>query len=209
MSHVELLLPGHNIVSTTMDIKTHNFSDSHEWHCWLSENHDKEKEAWLIIYKKHSDKAGIRHEEAIDEALCFGWIDGGMRSIDDDKFILRFSPRKVRSIWSKRNKEKAELLIQQGRMTETGLARIEEAKKNGLWQDAYSSRIRVDIPADLEDALSVNQVAWKNFHNLANTYRFLYIRWLNGARTEEIRRQRLEEIVKRAELNQKIRYGTI
>jgi uncharacterized protein YdeI (YjbR/CyaY-like superfamily) len=192
-----------------MDIKTHNFSDSHEWRNWLSENHDKEKKAWLVIHKKHSAKIGIRHEEAIEEALCFGWIDGGMRSVDDDTFILRFAPRKARSIWSKRNKDKAGLLIQQGRMTDAGLAKIQEAKKNGLWQNAYSSRIKVEIPDDLEDALVVNQVAWNNFHNLANTYRFMYIRWLNGARTEEIRRQRVEEIVKRAELNQKIRYGKI
>ena len=192
-----------------MDIKTHYFSDGHEWRNWLSENHDKEKKAWLVIHKKHSDKAGIRHEEAIEEALCFGWIDGGMRSVDDDTFILRFAPRKARSIWSKRNKDKAELLIQQGRMTDAGLAKIEEAKKNGLWQNAYTSRIKVEIPDDLETALSTNQVAWKNFHNLANTYRFMYIRWLNGARTEEIRRQRVAEIVKRAELNQKIRYGKI
>lgn len=192
-----------------MDIETHNFSDNHEWRRWLSENHDKEKKAWLTIHKKHSNKTGIRHEEAIEEALCFGWIDGGMRSIDDDTFILRFAPRKARSIWSKRNKDKAELLIQQGRMTDAGLAKIEEAKKNGLWQDAYTSRIKVDIPDDLETALSANQVARKNFHNLTNTYRFMYIRWLNGARTEAIRRQRVEEIVKRAELNQKIRYGKI
>jgi uncharacterized protein YdeI (YjbR/CyaY-like superfamily) len=192
-----------------MDIKIHYFSDSHEWRRWLLENHDKEKESWLSICKKRSRKTGIRHEEAIEEALCFGWIDGGMRSIDKETFILRFSPRNARSIWSKRNKEKAELLTQQGRMTEAGLARIEEAKKNGMWQAAYSSRVREEIPDDLEAALLVNQVAWKNFHNLANTYRFMYIRWLNGARTEEIRRQRVGEIVKRVELNQKVRSGKI
>jgi len=192
-----------------MDVKPHNFSDSHEWRHWLLENHDKAQEAWLTIHKKRSNRTGIRQEEAIEEALCFGWIDGGMRSIDKETFILRFSPRNTRSIWSKKNKEKAELLIQQGRMTEAGLVKIEEAKKNGLWQNAYSSGAKVEIPDDLETALSVNQVARKNFHNLANTYRFMYIWWLNGARTEEIRRRRVEEIVKRAELNQKIRYGKI
>jgi len=94
-------------------------------------------------------------------------------------------------------------------MTDAGLARIEEAKKTGLWEKAYSSEAREEIPADLEAALSANQIARQHFHNLANTYRNMFIRWLNGARTEDIRKQRIAEIVKRAERNQKVRYGRI
>jgi uncharacterized protein YdeI (YjbR/CyaY-like superfamily) len=190
-----------------MDIKALYFKNSHEWRHWLSQNHDKEKEAWPVFYKKHSGKTGISYDEALEEALCFGWIDGKMQSFDEEKFVIRFSPRKGSSIWSRANKEKAELLITRGRMTDAGLARIEEAKKKGLWESAYSGKTREEIPADLEAALSANQIAWNNFHDLANTYHNMFIRWLNSARTDDTRRQRTAEIVKRAELNQKVRYG--
>ena len=108
-----------------------DFKNRQEWHKWLMQNHNKEKEAWLIIQKKHGSKIGIRYDKALEEALCFGWIDGKMKSIDEKKFILRYSPRKSRSVWSKINKDKAEILIAQDRMTTAGLAKIEEAKKNG------------------------------------------------------------------------------
>jgi uncharacterized protein YdeI (YjbR/CyaY-like superfamily) len=188
-----------------MDSKALYFNNNGKWRKWLSQNHDKKPEVWLVILKKNSGKAGVRYDEALDEALCFGWIDGKMQSIDNDSFILRFSPRKARSIWSKRNREKAESLIAEGRMTDAGAARIEDAMKNGLWDAAYSSLSAEEIPADLETALSGNKIARKNFNNLVNTYRNMYIGWLNSARTEETRRRRIAEIVKLAELNQKIR----
>jgi uncharacterized protein YdeI (YjbR/CyaY-like superfamily) len=194
---------------TNMGSDTLYFSNSGEWRKWLLQNHDREPGAWLIVRKKRSGKAGIRYDEALDEALCFGWIDGKMQSTDSDTFILRFSPRKARSVWSKRNREKAEMLISQGRMTDVGMTKIEDARKNGLWDAAYTSRSADEIPSDLEAALSVNEVAHKNFHNLANTYRNMYIGWLNSARIEETRRRRIAEIVKRAEYNHKIRYGRV
>jgi uncharacterized protein YdeI (YjbR/CyaY-like superfamily) len=192
-----------------MDIRAITFKSSDEWRDWLSQNHDKEKEAWLILYKKESGKGGMSYSEALEEALCFGWVDGKIQRIDDEKFALRFSPRKPRSGWSKRNREKAELLIAQGRMTDTGMARIEEAKRNGVWEKAYSSSTAETMPADLESALSGNRTALHNFNNMANTYRNMFIRWLNRADNEEIRKQRVEEIVKRAERNIKVRYGKI
>jgi uncharacterized protein YdeI (YjbR/CyaY-like superfamily) len=192
-----------------MDSNGIYFSNNDEWRKWLSINHDRVPEAWLFIRKKRSSTAGISYDEALDEALCFGWIDGKMQSIDKDRFILRFSPRKTRSVWSKRNREKAETLISQGRMTAAGMAKIEEARKNGLWNAAYTSRTADEIPADLEAALSQNGTAQANFHNLANSYRNMYIGWLNSARMEETRKRRIAEIVKRAELNHKIRYGNL
>ena len=139
-----------------MDSNSLYFTNSHEWREWLSQNHNDKIEAWLVIQKKRSNRTGIRYDEALDEALCFGWIDGKMYSVDDEQFILRFSPRKARSIWSKRNRVKAEMLIEQGRMTDAGIAKIEEARENRHWDTAYSSLIVEDIPADLEDALSIN-----------------------------------------------------
>jgi uncharacterized protein YdeI (YjbR/CyaY-like superfamily) len=180
-----------------------DFKDSQEWYRWLEQNHDKETEAWLVIYKKRSKQTGLQYDEALVEALCFGWIDGKMRSIDDHKFILRFSLRKAKSIWSKINKEKAELLISQGKMTEAGFAKIEEAKKNGLWEEAYTNRKKDIIPADLENALSENKTAWINFHNFANSYRNMYIGWVTNAKTDDTRKRRIAEVVTRSTLNKK------
>jgi len=180
-----------------------SFKDGQEWHQWLQLNHAVESGAWLLIYKKHSAKAGISYDEALEEALCFGWIDGKMQSVDPDKFILRFSPRKAKSVWSKINKERAERLIAQGKMTEAGLSKVEDAKKNGLWDEAYTNRKKGEIPSDLETALSSNRTAWVNFHNFANSYRNMYIGWVIGARTEETRKRRIAEVVKRSTLNKK------
>jgi len=188
---------------TGMDIKTLNINGRNEWHQWLSQNHSAEKEAWLIIRKKNSGKPGLYYDEALEEAICFGWIDGIMRSIDRDKFVLRFSPRKSRSIWSMKNKEKAQKLINNNRMTDAGLAKVEEAKRNGLWEKAYTNLIRDEIPDDLYNALSQNKDSWDNFHNFANSYRNIYVGWVNSARTEKTRKQRIVEVIKRSALNKK------
>jgi uncharacterized protein YdeI (YjbR/CyaY-like superfamily) len=180
-----------------------HFSNSEEWRRWLEQNHDKEKEAWLIHYKKNSGKHTVSYLDALEEALCFGWIDGKLKGIDEDKFALRYSPRKDKSIWSKVNKEKAEKLIALGRMTAAGLKKIEEAKNNGFWDKAYTNKEVEEIPADLEEALSVNESARENFHRFANSYSNMYIGWVNNAQTGETRKRRIMEVVKRSALNKK------
>ena len=180
-----------------------DFKDAIEWRKWLKLNHNIENKAILYIYKKNSTIPGIDYDNALEEALCFGWIDGKMNSIDKDKFVLRFSPRKAKSVWSKINKDKAELLISQGKMTEAGLKKIEEAKKNGMWETAYTNKKRDKIPDDLESALFEDRLAWKNFHGFANSYRNMYIGWVINAKTEVTRRKRIAEVVKRASLNLK------
>ncbi|MFC1942253.1 YdeI family protein [Chloroflexota bacterium] len=187
-----------------MDLgKALDFQSSQEWRKWLQLHHNIDNEVWLLIYKRRSSKTGISYNGALEEALCFGWIDGKMQSIDEDKFFLRFSPRKAKSVWSKINKEKAELLTVQRRMTDAGLAKIEEAKKNGLWETAYTNKKKDTIPNDLEVALSQNSLAWDNFHSFANSYRNMYIGWVTGAKIEETRKRRIAEVVKRATLNKK------
>jgi uncharacterized protein YdeI (YjbR/CyaY-like superfamily) len=180
-----------------------NFKDIQGWHRWLEQNHDKEAEAWLIIYKKRGRQTGLRYDEALEEALCFGWIDGKMKSIDSERFVLRFSTRKARSVWSKINKDKAKQLTAQGRMANAGLAKIEEAKKNGAWGAAYTNKTRDKIPTDLRSALKENSTAWNNFNNFANSYRNMYIGWIIGAKTEETRKRRIVEVVRRSVLNKK------
>lgn len=179
------------------------FSDSREWRKWLEKNHDKEKGVWLIHYRKDTGKRNLSYNEALEEALCFGWIDSRLKKVDAERFVLKFSPRKADSIWSQVNKEKAEQLIKSGRMTDAGLAKIEEAKKNGSWDRAYTNRVRNEIPPDLEKALREDKTAWNNFQHFANSYRNTYIFWLNEAKTEETRKRRIAEIVKRSVLNRK------
>jgi uncharacterized protein YdeI (YjbR/CyaY-like superfamily) len=104
------------------------FLDRMEWYTWLEVNHSSEKEVWVIIHKKQSRKKGLKYPEAVEEAVCFGWIDGKMQSIDADRFRLRFSPRRRNSIWSKNNKETAERMIHAGKMTQAGFEAIEKAK---------------------------------------------------------------------------------
>lgn len=174
-----------------------------QWRKWLEQNHDREKAAWLIHYKKDRAKSSVSYVDALEEALCFGWIDGIMKSIDDEKFILRYSPRKKKSVWSKLNKDKAEKLIKLGKMTDAGLIKIEEAKRNGLWDAAYTNKARDDIPRDLKSALLQNEDAWNNFRNFANSYWNTYIGWVNNAKTNETRNRRIAEVVKRSSLNKK------
>jgi len=183
--------------------KAMHFADIDEWREWLENNHSIAGEAWLIIHKKNSKQTGIRYDEALGEAICFGWIDGKMQSIDKEKFVLKFSPRRVKSVWSKINRDKAEELIKSSRMREAGLLKIEEAKKNGNWDNAYTSAQPEEMPGDLIEALEKNTVAGENFYGFANSYKNMYIGWVNAARTEATRKRRIDEVVRRSRLNQK------
>ena len=180
-----------------------DFQDSQEWRKWLHLHHDSESEERLFIYKKRCNKTGISYNEALEKALCFGWIDVKMQSIDEKKVNLRFSPRKARSVWSKINKEKAERLILQGRMTSEGLAKIEEAKDDGLWETTHTNKKHDAVTGDLKAALSENSSAWDNFYRFANSYRNMYIGWVVDAKTKETRNRWIKEVVKRSALNKK------
>jgi len=179
------------------------FKNRNEWRKWLETNYKNINEVWLIHYKKPSNKTSINHMEAVEEALCFGWIDSKLKKIDDEKFILKYSPRKPKSVWSKINKEKAEELIASGKMTQAGLEKIEDAKKQGLWDTAYTNLVRERLPSDLKNSLMENKIAWNNFKNFANSYRNMYIGWVKGAKTKETRKKRIYEVVKRSSQNKK------
>jgi uncharacterized protein YdeI (YjbR/CyaY-like superfamily) len=181
-----------------------HFKNRKEWRRWLETHHDKKSEIWLIHCKQHSAKPGVRHEEAVEEALCFGWIDGQLKKVDDEKYRLRYSPRRPKSPWSRINRDKAEKIIQSGQMTAAGLARIEEAKKAGLWQRAYTNKARERMQSDLKAALLKNERAWNNFRKFANTYRNMYIGWVISAKTMETRKTRIDKIVAQASRNKKL-----
>jgi uncharacterized protein YdeI (YjbR/CyaY-like superfamily) len=182
------------------------FKNRWEWRRWLERHHAQKTEIWLIHIRKHSDKPGVRLEEAVEEALCFGWIDGQLKKLDEEKFSLRYSPRRPRSPWSRINREKAENLIRSGRMTAAGLAKIEEAKKAGLWQRAYTNKARERMPSDLKAALQKKREAWDNFRKFANTYRNMYIGWVVSAKTEKTRKKRIGRVVEQAFRNKKLNF---
>jgi len=184
--------------------KTLVFTNRQQWRQWLEENHTTEDGVWLVHYNRKSGKGGLGHNEAMEEALAFGWIDSAMKKRDAASFVLKYTPRRPHSIWSKINKDKAEKLIAEGKMTLAGLANINEAKKNGLWDEAYTLRTFEQIPDDLKKALQAETKAWQNFHKFAPGYRNMYIRWINNARTESTRRRHISQVVNNSAKNQKL-----
>jgi len=174
------------------------FVDRLEWRRWLEENYSSKKEIWVIIYKKNSGKRGLRYEEAVEEAICFGWIDGKMQSVDDTVFRQRFTARKKGSIWSKSNRDRAEKMIREEKMVPAGFEAVCEAKVNGRWDAAYSSKTAPTIPEDLAEALMRSEVAWRNFNGFSNSTKLQYVYWVNNAKKDETRRKRIASVVLKA-----------
>ena len=174
------------------------------WRTWLQKHHALEAELWLIFYKKHTGKAGLVYEDAVQEALCFGWIDGIVKRIDDEKHTIRFSPRRKNSIWSPTNKKRVARLIASGRMTDAGLAKVEEAKRNGQWSKADLLVPEPDVPPELTKALARSKKAQRNFVNLAPSYRKQYIWWIDTAKRQETRRKRIAEALRLLKENKRL-----
>lgn len=172
-----------------------------EWHNWLLENHQKKTEIWLGYYKKSSDKKGVTYRESLEEALCFGWIDGLIKKVDEERYVRRFSPRTSKSIWSQVNKDLAEKLLKENRISPFGKLKIEEAKQNGNWDKSYSTQEKAVIPEDLQQALKEIPIAWENFTAFTNSYQSRYIFWLNSAKRKETREKRLLKIAELAKNN--------
>jgi uncharacterized protein YdeI (YjbR/CyaY-like superfamily) len=171
------------------------FGRREEWRVWLEQNHSCKSEAWLVLYKKKYKDLGLTLEVAIEEALCFGWIDGTLRSIDEQTYALRYSPRRPNSIWSVSNIQRVENLIKTGRMTEAGKVKIAEAKENGQW-DAAIRREQVEIiPEDLERALRRKKGALAAYRALPKSRKKQYIFWLQSAKREETVQKRIRKII--------------
>ena len=187
----------------TVSVEHNRVLDPGEWRRWLKVNHRQDEAIWVVIQKVKSPNPGIKYDEALDEALCFGWIDGKMRRLDEYEFIQWFSPRRRNSLWSRRNRDKVEMLNGEGRMTGAGLAEVEKAKMNGRWEAAYSSKDTPTMPDDLLEALKSNMVAHDNFSAFPNSARFMYIHWINDAKRDSTRARRINRVVERAAENRK------
>ena len=181
-----------------------HMSSRKDWHEWLDRNHYAKKEVWLIFYKKDAGKPNISYEASVEEALCYGWVDSIIKKIDEKRYTRKFTPRKSKSRWSGSNIKRAEKMINEGRMTESGFAVIEESKKNGEWSAAPTLPRELKPPLYMKEALAANELAFKNFNKLAKSYKRQYIAWLISAKREETRQKRLTEIIARLERNEKL-----
>jgi len=176
-----------------MAIRTNTleFSGAGEWHRWLERNHDREREAWLVFYKKHTDRRTFTYSEALDEALCFGWIDSILRRIDEQRYMQRFTPRKRSSSWSQVNLDRAKRLISEGRMQEPGLERLCAA----VPAPPRPKGPVVDVPPYIAAALRADTKATRHFNKLPPSQRRLCVRWIDSAKKGETKSRRLAEVL--------------
>jgi uncharacterized protein YdeI (YjbR/CyaY-like superfamily) len=172
-----------------------------EWRSWLDENHSIVHGIWLIYYKKPSGKPRIPYNDAVEEALCFGWIDSKIKRVNEEYYIQWFTPRRAGSRWSELNISRVQKLIKEGRMKPQGMSAFKEAnEKPHLIYDIKTQLTEV-VPDDLMDALRINPAAYNNFMNFPPSNRKMYILWLNNAKRRETRKGRIQKIVERSELN--------
>lgn len=175
-------------------------SNRAEWRAWLEKNHELVSSVWLVYYKKHTGKPSISYNEAVEEALCFGWIDSRPNTLDQDRYMQFFSPRKARSPWSKLNKQRVEKLIEQGLMTPAGFKVIEASKQDGSW-NSYDAIEELALPPDFQQALAANEEARKNFAAFSNSSKKQLLWHIESAKRPETRSKRIEKIVLAAQQN--------
>jgi len=166
-----------------------------EWRAWLEEHHSEESEAWLAHKKRGETGEGLGYQEALEEALCFGWVDGLLRRLDDKKFLLRYTPRRANSTWSLGNRRKAEELIRRGKMTEAGLEKITRAMQNGQWEAALGREAVNDLPPDLYRELRKCKGALGAFRDLTASRRKQYLWWVKSAKRAETREKSIRVIL--------------
>ncbi|MCG8697798.1 MAG: YdeI/OmpD-associated family protein [Bacteroidales bacterium] len=176
-------------------------ADTEEWRAWLELNCDSKDEIWLVYHKKASDFKGISYQESVEEAICYGWIDGLLRRLDDKTYTRRFTPRKPNSKWSEKNKNTAIRLEKEGRLTKLGLSTIAQAKKNGNWENTYGSSKKFVIPQDLKQVLIDNPPALSNFLNFSISLQARFVYWINDAKRQETRERRIEKVLEYAITN--------
>jgi uncharacterized protein YdeI (YjbR/CyaY-like superfamily) len=193
-----------------MPRKIDEFEDFHpatraEWRDWLAEHYDSAEGVWFVYYKKASGKPRVSYDEAVEEALCYGWIDSLPRKVDDERSKLLFTPRKPKSVWSKPNKERIERMIEQGLMTEAGLKKIEAAKKDGSW-NALDDSDNLVIPTDLAKELAANKTAAANFEAFTKSTKSVILSWINSAKRAETRAARITKTVEMAAKNKRANF---
>jgi uncharacterized protein YdeI (YjbR/CyaY-like superfamily) len=167
-----------------------------KWRVWLKRNHAEKQGVWLVFYKKHTGKPSLPYDAAVEEALCFGWIDSQVNRLDDERYIQKFTPRKKNSTWSALNKKRVQMMVRLGRMAEAGLRAIEEAKKNGSWTRLDVVERLDRVPPDLAKATAGNAQARKHFSKLPDSAKKQFLWWIESAKRAATREKRIKETVR-------------
>jgi uncharacterized protein YdeI (YjbR/CyaY-like superfamily) len=175
--------------------KVHEFVDAAAFEAWLSQHHDRQAEVWIKIHKVASGKPSITPKEAIDVALCWGWIDAIRKSFDDQSYLQRYTRRRPKSVWSKLNVENVERLAATGRMTVHGIREVDAAKADGRWDRAYGGSKDMKMPDDLQTAIDADPEAMKMLERLSAQNRFALAFRMHKLKTEAARRRNIEAFV--------------
>ncbi|GAB3339024.1 YdeI/OmpD-associated family protein [Marivirga atlantica] len=187
---------------SSKNIETYYPTSRADWRRWLVKNHETEQSVWLVFYNKKSEKESISWSDAVDEALCFGWIDSKKQTIDEFSYRQYYSKRKSNSTWSKINKAKVEQLVKNGLMTKSGLNSIEVAKQNGSW--AILDKVEnLTVPKDLKEALASYKNAFEYFDSQSKSNKKMLLYWVTSAKRPETRQKRIEEISELASVGKK------
>lgn len=184
--------------------KKRRFQSTTEWAEWLDRNHAKSSGIWLRLAKKDSGLASVAYQEALNVALCYGWIDGQKKPENDKTWLQRFVPRSAKSVWSKINREKAGALIERGQMKPAGLAAIDNAKKNGRWDAAYDSQSKATVPPDFAAALELRPRAKAFFATLDGGNRYAILWRIQTVKRAETRVRKIREFIAMLEKNEKL-----
>jgi uncharacterized protein YdeI (YjbR/CyaY-like superfamily) len=186
------------------DLPVLPFERQKDWAVWLEKNHATSAGIWLKLAKKASGIRSITYDEALEVALCYGWIDGQKKSHDETSWLQKFTPRGPRSIWSKINTEKAQRLIETGKMKPAGLKAVENARQDGRWDAAYASQSKAIVPDDLQAELDRNAKAKAFFATLDSRNRYAILHRIHTAKKAETRAKRIEQFVRMLEKKEKI-----
>jgi uncharacterized protein YdeI (YjbR/CyaY-like superfamily) len=184
-------------MGTGQDLPIIEAKDQRAWHRWLAKNHERDDGVWLKFAKKSSATPTVSYAEALEEALCFGWIDGQVRRFDEHFYLQRFTPRRRRSKWSQNNREAATRLIEEGRMQPPGWAQIEAAQADGRWDAAYPAQSQATVPEDFQAALDAHPRARDFFATLTGSARYAFLYRLHDVTDPERRAQRIAGYIER------------
>jgi uncharacterized protein YdeI (YjbR/CyaY-like superfamily) len=182
------------------NMETFYITNRKDWRVWLRKNHKKKNEVWLVYYKKHTGKPRIPYNDAVEEALCYGWIDSIIKRVDDEKYVRKFTPRRPGSRWSKLNIERAKKMIDQKKMTKPGLVLFKKRLARYI-PGKPALPAKINIPADLWCALAKNKIAMENFKRFAHGYKRTYLMYINAAKKKETRARRIKKVVELAGKN--------
>ena len=188
----------------SLDLPVHSFVHQKAWAAWLDKNHSKSSGIWLRLAKKGSGIQSVTYNGAIEEALCYGWIDGQKRSYDESSWLQKFTPRSPKSIWSKINTDKALKLIESGQMKPAGLKAVESAKLDGRWEAAYAPQSKATVPEDLQVELDRNKKAKTFYATLDSRNRYAILHRIHNAKKAETRAKRIEQFIRMLEKQEKI-----